>query len=269
MWMGHFQDNLKAAHGLQRDDATLPNLYANWVSTKKEPGPTRIVYDHLADNIKDDWVLLKPALQHAFHNKAEEREFTSRRDAYQRSKDQSLREYRDQLISRMDKYRANLRQIPMEWEREAIQRFHLGLKNKFMDANILMHCSGDDATLEQEFNLIVNWENTLSHLRSQNDPQGATAAEPMAARITGIPTLDDKDPVTIAIWSDHRQPIPTDKPIEQMRNQLKQHRTEVLGLQTEMKDTNSKVEDINSDVREGSGRLQTTLEASHGMQPIW
>jgi hypothetical protein len=60
----------------------------------------------------------------------------------------SLREYRNQLVSRMDKYRANLRQIPAEWEREAIQRFRLGLKNKFMKANILIHCSGDAVTLE-------------------------------------------------------------------------------------------------------------------------
>jgi hypothetical protein len=144
----------------------------------------------------------------------------------------------------MDKYRANLRQIPAEWEREAIQRFCLGLKDKFMKVNVLMHCSGDDAMLEQAFNIIASWENTLSHLKNQNNPQGATAAESIAAKITGIPTLEDKDPVTIATWSDHKQPISTNEPNEQMKNQLKQHRTEISGLQTEMKDTNSKVEGI-------------------------
>jgi hypothetical protein len=53
MWLGHFQDNLRAAHELQQNDATLPDLYANWVSKKMEPGPTRTIYDNLPDNVKD------------------------------------------------------------------------------------------------------------------------------------------------------------------------------------------------------------------------
>jgi hypothetical protein len=168
----------------------------------------------------------------------------------------------------MDVYRADLRQLPEEWEREAIQRFPLGLKNKFMDANILMYCSGDDAMLEQAFNLIANWENTLSHFKNQIDPQGTAAAEPMAARITEIPTLEEKDPETIATWSDQRQPISTNEPIEQMKNQLKQQRTEILGLQTEVKETNNKVEGIRSDVREGFERLQAALAANLNTQQV-
>jgi hypothetical protein len=66
----------------------------------------------------------------------------------------------------------------------------------------------------------------------------------MAARITGIPTLEEKDPVTIVTWSDQMQPTSTGEPIEQIKNQLIQYRTEILGLQTKIKDTNSKMEGI-------------------------
>ena len=123
MWLGHFKDNLRATYELPRNAQNLPELYINWVSTKMEPRPTRMVYDNLTDEVKDDWILLEPALDAAFRNESEEREFMTRMDAFQRSKGQSLREYRDELVRRMDKYRAALRQVPAEWEREAIHRF--------------------------------------------------------------------------------------------------------------------------------------------------
>jgi hypothetical protein len=124
-WLQHFQDIVRAAYELPRNDGNLPVHYANWITTKMDPGPTRTVYDNLPDKVKDNWPLLEPALEEAFKNEDEEREFISRLDKLRR---------------RVNKYRAALGAVPEEWEKEAIHRFRLGLKNNFMDANILMHC---------------------------------------------------------------------------------------------------------------------------------
>jgi truncated hemoglobin YjbI len=219
-WLQHFQDNVRAAYELPRNSAELPAHYANWISTKMDPGPTRTVYDNLIDGVKDDWALLEPALDEAFKNEDEGREFTSRLDAYQREKGQALREYKDELRRRMDKYRGALRAVPAEWEREAIHRFRSGLKNKFMDANILMHCSADDATLNQAFEFTQNWENTLSHMTSQNQNRGEV--EPLVAAMKGLPIPAQDNPVNISTM---QMPVPTnhkDETMDHMQNQLKQ-----------------------------------------------
>ena len=273
MWLGHFQDNLRAAYELPRNAPNLPELYTNWISTKMEPGPTRTVYDNLTEEVKDDWQLLEPALDAAFRNESEEREFMTRMDAYQRSKGQSLREYRDELVRRMDKYRAALRQVQQEWDREAIHRFRVGLKNPLMDAQVLLHCQGDAATLEEAFALITNWENTLSHLEKQGGERGAISTGPLVSTLIGIPVLAPNEPVNLGSLQD-----PTS--MEQVKNQMKQHEMKITGLVAGMKTMDDKfggltegLSDLSKEVKEGfhlfMSKLETALPAYPTPYPMY
>ena len=142
------------------------------------------------------------------------------------------------------------------------------MKNPLMDANILLHCQGDEATLDEAFALITNWENTLSHLEKQSGERGATATEPLVATLTGIPTLTPNNPVNIGSLQETTS-------MEHVRNQLKQHEMKITGLAAGMKTMDDKMGGLTEglgglakEVREGFHKLET-LSTNPNPRPIY
>jgi hypothetical protein len=100
------------------------------------------VYDGLAADVKVDWAQLEPTLSDAFTDENENLEFLSKTDSFKRAPNMTLREYRNDLQRRIHKYQPDLRNIPAEFNRTAVQRFREGLWDIHLAAHIMMQCKG-------------------------------------------------------------------------------------------------------------------------------
>ena len=168
-WSTIFVDTVKAINGLGANDTVRINqLCVIWLPTKLQEGSTRAVYDDLTPTVKEDWAQLRPALSAAFRDESEEIEFLNNENSWKRTPGMTLREYKNGLVLRLEKYQPTLKTVNAEYERAAIRRFRAGLDNPVLSAHILMTCVGDKHTLQDAFSVAVNYENTLKTI-SQSD----------------------------------------------------------------------------------------------------
>ena len=86
-WITLFIDNICAVYNIAQADDQMGRLCIEWLPTKLESGATRSVYDNLEDNVKRDWLLLKPALSAAFRDESEEIRFVNNENAWKRARD--------------------------------------------------------------------------------------------------------------------------------------------------------------------------------------
>ena len=135
----------------------------------------------------------------------------------------SLRTYKDSLLQKMRRYQSDLKDVPREFERVAVQRFREGLDNTLMKANILMNCTGDNETLDKAFQLATNWENTMSHLTKTDDTSGTIST---MAGLLGIPT--PTTPTMAGLANGHRQS--DDAQWEAVNTKLKEHDLKIASL---------------------------------------
>ena len=184
--MAVFKDNVRASHGLQTADNALPRHYLNWIATKFEPN-ARTVYDGLPEDVKADWARLEPALSNVFTDENEKLEFLSKTDSFKRAPDMTLREYRDELQRRMNKYQPELRNIQAEFNRSAVQRFREGLRDMHLAAHIMMQCKGVRETLENALETAIAWETTMKHF-VRKDQDTNERVTPLMSTMLGIPT---------------------------------------------------------------------------------
>ena len=144
------------------NDPALPALYLYFISTKLEAGPTRQAYDNLPDTSKTSWDVLKEALEQAFRDEEEQILFLSDERHYKRG-NMSLRDYKNGLLHKMNKYQNKLKDVQEEWEKTAMRRFRGGLENPILEAQILMNCVGDKHSLDYAYDIATNFENTIKH----------------------------------------------------------------------------------------------------------
>ena len=117
-----FIDTIRAVNNLRPTDRNrIEALCLTWVPTKLESGATRSVYENLPQATKNNWTTLRQALSKAFRDESEEINFLNNEGAWKRTPGMSLRDYRNGLIHRLDKYQANLRNVAQEWERSAVR----------------------------------------------------------------------------------------------------------------------------------------------------
>ena len=187
IWVITFMDNVRACYNLKADDAQLPGLFLQWVSTKLSPGPTRAAFENLPAATKGSWALLKPALSEAFTDQKEKIAFLSRLDAHQRQPGQSLRTYKDSLLQKMEKYQSGLKTVPEEWRRVSLQRFREGLRNNLLRAHLHLNCPTDSATLDEAFQTATSWENTMTHLSAETREGGTDG---IVSALFGLPAAE-------------------------------------------------------------------------------
>ena len=200
-WASVYQDTVRTTHKKPIGDRELPALYLYFISTKLEVGPTRQAYDNLPDASKVSWATLRGALEQAFRNEEEQILFLSDERHYKRG-NMSLRDYKNGLLHRMDKYQRRLRNVPEEWEKTAMRRFRGGLENPILEAQILMNCVGDKHTLDCAYDIASNFENTIKHLSQSNTKEtnalmgmlGISQLVPQAAALGNLPQMAAMSP---------------------------------------------------------------------------
>ena len=244
-WHLIFRDSVKAVNGLQDNDPRLNELCVRWLPTKLELGITRSVYENLPQQTKDNWLLLRQALSQAYRDENEEIIFLSNEGAWKRTPGMSLRDYRNGLVTRMDKYQPNLRQVNEEWERNAVRRFRIGLENPVLDAHILMQCTGPRHTLQDAFTIACNFENTI-HTISQSG--NSKAAGPSIATMLNIPqpTFMADPPQLGALGSQEKERF--EKRFETLEISSKKSEMDVKELQAGLSEVKETVKSIKEDL---------------------
>jgi hypothetical protein len=119
-WLATFQDNIRLAYNLPRDHDDINVQSLNWLSAKLDP-EARSIYEHLPAATKADWALLVDALREAFGADHDKLEFLSTIDSFKRKPGMSLKEYRNELIRKMNRYQGALLAVPEEFQRIAVQ----------------------------------------------------------------------------------------------------------------------------------------------------
>ena len=110
LWSPLFVDTIKAVHNLRStDQARIDALCLTWLPTKLQAGETRSVYENLPPNVKLSWPALKTALSKAFRDEAEEIAFINNEAAWRKTPTMTLRDYKNGLTHRLDKYQPSLR----------------------------------------------------------------------------------------------------------------------------------------------------------------
>ena len=186
-WVQLFVDTVVAVYSLgPNDQVRLGELCIKWLPTKLEGGATRAVFDNLTTADKANWGDLKKALSKAFRDESEEISFINNEAAWRRRPGMSLRDYRNGLVTRLDKYQPELRNVITEWERCAVRRFRAGLENPILSAHILMSCVGDKHTLESAFSVAATYENTMRTIGQSDSHKNI---DPTMASMLPIPQL--------------------------------------------------------------------------------
>ena len=243
-WVKIFRDSIKAVNNLQDTDQRVNQLCVQWLPTKLEIGVTRNVYENLPQATKDDWQLLRAALSLAYRDENEEIIFLSNESAWKRTPGMTLRDYRNGLVTRLDKYQPNLRQVNTEWERTAVRRFRAGLENPVLDAHILMSCTGTRHTLAEAFSVACNFETTI-HTISQSGSNKATA--PSMAAMLNIPQLSLMDsPQFGALGSQEKEK--TEKRFDTLETAAKKGELDVKELQAGLSEVKETVKGIKEDL---------------------
>ena len=186
---------------------------------------------------KADWGLLRQALTVAFKDESEEISFLSNDNAWRRSPGMSLREYKNGLITRMDKYQPGLRRIADEWERAAVRRFRAGLDNAILESHILMTCTGQRHTLQAAYEASCNWENTIQNLSSSNSAKNMSASLAGMLSIPQISALSNDQPHFSALSPQQEK---NEKRFDSLETAVKKNEldfTEVKASITEVKET--------------------------------
>ena len=248
-WVKLFEDSIRASNSLGNDDQARFNaLCIRWLPAKLEPGPTRLVYENLDQAVRADWALLKPALSEAYQDKSEEINFINNEKAWTRA-GKSLRDYKNGLILRMDKYQRNLRQIRDEWEKAAVRRFRSGLEDPLLEAHILMNCVGENNNLEHAFRTACAFENTVSTLAQRGADK---AISPSLASVLAIPQISSLSLEAPQISALSAQGERTEKRLEAIETSIKKNEMDNVELKagfTEMKESIKSIKDSLSQER--------------------
>ena len=242
-WLSVFRDNVKAVNRLtDADEDRINDLCKVWIPTKLEVGSTRSVYDNLDTTVKADWAMLKDALSKSFRDDTEMIAFLNNEGAYRRLPGVSLRDFKNGLIMRMEKYMSGLKDVPQEWERTAVRRFRAGLDNPILAAHILMSCTGTKHNLESAFDVAVNYENTISTL---NQSDGAKAADPTMASMLPIPAFSalSLEPPQFSVLSSHQE-----KRVEALETGQKKQEMDITEIKANVMDVKENIKEIKQEI---------------------
>ena len=255
-WSTLFLDSLRAVNNLTTSDADkleVNRLAVKWVPTKLESGAVRSVYDNLAQAIKDDWELLKPALEEAFRDTSEEIRFLNSESAWKRRPGQSLQDYKNGLILRLDKYQGDLRTVQAEWEKQAVRRFRAGLDNPVLSMHILMSCTGPKHTLEEAFNVACTFENTIQTIGESGN--GAKGMDPSMASLLTIPqmaSLSLEPPPQFSALSPQQEK--NEKRLDMVETALKKNELDMTELKAGVTEVKESIKTLKGDMDQSKYR---------------
>ena len=241
MWCNLFVDSVRAVNDLGPGDARLEGLCLRWLPTKLQTGPVRTVYENLSPNVKNDWRQLKSALSESFKDNSEEIKFLSNEAAWLKTPEMSLREYKDGLVLRLEKYQPDLKAVGTEYQRQAVRRFRLGLQNPVLESHILLTCVGNRHTLQDAYQASVNWENTLSSLSTS----GSRMAAPSLAGFLNYPQLSALSTETPVIGAFSTV---QEKRFDSIESSVKKHELDLSELKTSIVELKDSVNEVKTEL---------------------
>jgi hypothetical protein len=249
LWVATFEDTVRMAYNLARDHADLNGHFLNWISTKLNPD-ARTAYTQLPANTRADWLLLRAALIDTFSDEHDRLEFLSRMDSFQRKPDMSLKEYRNQLLQKMNRYQQALIAVPEEFQRTAVQRFRDGLGDKAMAAHIMMMCRGDRQTLNDAFETASSWEATMKHCLREDPNLTKAQARPLLGTMYGLqaamaPIEQNQDNQA----ANPRVLAATSEPLNDLATKVKEHEMGIAELKAAQTLTNDNLTGLRNDVQ--------------------
>ena len=241
-WLTTFQDNIRVAYALPIGHVDIIVRSLDWLSAKLDP-EARSIYEHLPGATKADWNLLVEALREAFGDEHDRLEFLSTMDSFQRKPGMPLKEYKNKLVRKMNRYQGALLAVPDEFQRVAVQRFRLGLKDPALSAHIMMACRGDDENLDRAFETASAWEITMKHCLGQ-DP--ATKPQTLLGTMYGMQS-------TLAPFESEQKPqeIPpkVTEQLNDMATKIKEHDLGMAELKAATSLTNDNINGLRTDVQ--------------------
>jgi hypothetical protein len=262
-WLATFQDNVRVAYNLPIDDGDLDARCLNWLSAKLDP-EARSIYEHLPPATKADWDLLVEALRDAFGDDHDKLEFLSTMDSFRRKPGMSLKDYRNQLVRKMNRYQGALLIVPEEFQRVAVQRFRLGLQDPALSAHIMMACRGNDQTLDRAFETASAWEITMKHCLG-HDP--ATKPQTLLGTMYGM--QNTLAPMESGQGRQEMLPKVTEQ-LNDLTTKVKEHDLGIAELKAAHTLTNDNISGLRTDVQ-GAIKTMTqgfgSLNLRGGMNP--
>ena len=241
LWVPLFVDTVKAVHNLTTtDQARINALCTTWLPTKLQAGETRSVYENLPPAVKQNWPDLKAALSKAFRDEAEEIEFINNEAAWVRTPGMPLRDYKNGLTHRLDKYQPHLRNINQEWQRAAVRRFRAGLKNDVLSAHILMTCVNNKHTLDDAYSVACNFENTLKTIAQS----GNNTVAPTLAAMLPIPQIASVETTTQLGALNSR----ADEKMEALETAMKKSELDMSELRSGLLELKETVKELREDI---------------------
>ena len=163
-YSSYFRENVRAAYGYAHGDAALNDACCTWIAAKLTAGPTLTAYENLSDEIKSDWEQLDAELSRLYVNEEEKQSFLSNIAWFKRG-NQSLMIYKNELISRLDLYQPDLRQVDIEYQRQLVDRFISGLDDDCLRRKLRFHCRRERMTINHAYEYAIDYESTEAESR--------------------------------------------------------------------------------------------------------
>ena len=165
-YSSYFRENVRAAYGYAHGDQALNDACCSWIGSKLTAGATLAVYENLPDNIKSDWEQLDAELSRLYVNEEEKQSFLSDVAWFKRG-DQSLMIYKNELISRLNLYQPDLRQVDAEYQRQLVDRFISGLDDDRLRRKLRFHCRRERMAINHAYEYAIDYESTEAESRAK------------------------------------------------------------------------------------------------------
>ena len=164
----YFRENVRAAYGYAHGDVALDEACCSWIGSKLAAGPTMTAYEGLSDAVKGNWEQLSAELSHLYVNEEEKQGFLSDTAWFKRGT-QSLIIYKNELISRVNLYQPELKRVPLEYQRQLVDRFISGLDEDRLRRKLRFHCRRNRMTIEHAYEYAVDYESAEAEAKAREN----------------------------------------------------------------------------------------------------
>ena len=171
----YFRENIRAAYGYSHTDDGLDAACCSWIGSKLEAGHTLTAYERLPNAVKDNWARLNSALSRLYVNEEEKQKFLATPGGFKKG-DQTLLVYKNELERRVDLYQPDLHTVPVEYQRQLVDRFIGGLEDAELQYKIRLECQREKMTITHAYNYAVDHESATVETKVKQLASAASAS---------------------------------------------------------------------------------------------
>ena len=237
-WAMHFRENVRATGGFGHNDPRLDQSCCSFLGAKLEPGATLNAYNNLPQPLKDNWTDVNRELARLFCNEEEKQLFLNNPGALKKGM-KSFLEYKNELTRRVELYQPELSRVPVEFQRQLVNRFIEGIEDANLQRKLRFNCRRNN-TLDFAYEYAVDYEATQVEERVKEvgavAPRRSVVAA-AAAPETGRPTPVAPSPHMQILERSHDPKVKANEiAIEQLRASNAQTNDSLSILKKEVND---------------------------------